>query len=999
MLFRTGRGLGSFCLFQDGSSAEEECNGEYISLIACCFSVSSLAWHLVRKGILTTCSSPRLCWSSYDQQRVKAVNNSTAVVTVGKGVEGQTVAAAQGSFSHASGCHSWLVSIDTPERGGDSQMLDQHSGRSSQASRRSSVSSVDQKRVLVGVCDASGFDPVFCRGGKAWGIDPSSRLVYATDDANGSGRRLEQQPFTSADDSPNPCSTIRICLDMNRRKLYLQLDGGITMDTMVRISDDVRAVSAWCLVGGDVVTLSSYVYESPTKVGSEPMYVPMDEPYYRPMDAPTSSRGDHPAAPRASRDYTWDFASGRQSRGDPSVRRSHADPAISPDHIAVHMEDVGGAADPCASGGTFVMGSSPMSSSSSAPRPTKPTRPMWPLQVCGAPSIASHEWAVPSSLLEWGREIGHGGFGTVHEVRSSDVTMAAKKMSFFDARQRDKAARTLRHEFRALASVHHENVVKIFGVVVDDPNWCCLLMELAPCGSLRHVLDSSPQQVLFSMAVQLAIAQDIVRGMAHLHQLHPPIFHRDLKAANVLLWEDDESVFTAKLADFGMATGIQSDSASQSSSGRHGAGTLSHKAPEAFNGIYTSASEVYAFAITLWELLTGARPWQDYQGMLITEAMLIKAVVFGNKRPPLVVPPGRAALGRIIQSCWAPTPSRRPSFAEVERKLKAIELQEAPSLSRATGFIESAIPRSLSLHTKRRAQVQSEPVQVPTQAKPSKATAVIPAAGAPPPATESAAATDNAAAIENDPVAENLRLSSPVAPAFTSAIDWLLRAEAEVDTTPQHPPPVSRRALERSMAHDGELPLAAHPALQRARNAAAVGRTLSDYPQLPPDAARALAGGESGQGPMAPPPRFPEPPVTAPMTPRSKVIKASISKSEQQGQKADSRTIASRILRARRLSRASDSGSSRASSLTSMRCDSEGKLTTQAEDGLASTARKGADDDTSRLTRTDSGEGGSDAPSRARCGQGVMTPPPHNFPEPPLTEPTDHRGARDRDSS
>ena len=40
-----------------------------------------------------------------------------------------------------------------------------------------------------------------------------------------------------------------------------------------------------------------------------------------------------------------------------------------------------------------------------------------------------------------------------------------------------------------------------------------------------------------------------------------------------------------------------------------GAGTLAYRAPETFLGLYTKASEVYAFAVVLFELLTAQRPW------------------------------------------------------------------------------------------------------------------------------------------------------------------------------------------------------------------------------------------------------------------------------------------------------------------------------------------------------------------------------------------------------
>lgn len=194
-------------------------------------------------------------------------------------------------------------------------------------------------------------------------------------------------------------------------------------------------------------------------------------------------------------------------------------------------------------------------------------------------------------------------------------------------------------------------------------------MELSPHGSVRRVLDTKPEMVLLSMPTQLAITQDIVRAMAFLHRQRPlPMYHGDLKCANVLLWDHKDRGMLAKLADFGMVKGIDDSSGGSVS---RVAGTLTHKAPEMFNGSFLASSEVYAFAITLWEILTGDRPWRE-EGL--TEAALIKALVFERKRPPMRLSPGQVALGQVVESCWDQLPSHRPSFAELEKHLKAVEL-------------------------------------------------------------------------------------------------------------------------------------------------------------------------------------------------------------------------------------------------------------------------------------------------------------------------------------
>ena len=154
--------------------------------------------------------------------------------------------------------------------------------------------------------------------------------------------------------------------------------------------------------------------------------------------------------------------------------------------------------------------------------------------------------------------------------------MAAKK---FSQPQLHEAVESLRKEFRAAHRLKHENIVKLLGVCVDDPDWVCLLMELVPRGSLRKLLEAAPEKVTGSESMQLKLAHGIAAGMAYLHGRTPPMLHHDLKSENVLIGENIDG-FVPKIADFGLATGTGGSTARTTRA--HGAGTLAYKAPELF---------------------------------------------------------------------------------------------------------------------------------------------------------------------------------------------------------------------------------------------------------------------------------------------------------------------------------------------------------------------------------------------------------------------------------
>lgn len=331
-----------------------------------------------------------------------------------------------------------------------------------------------------------------------------------------------------------------------------------------------------------------------------------------------------------------------------------------------------------------------------------------------APISASEEmqdWEVGSAELDWigARSIGRGTYGVTYDVKRGGMRIAAKRMDVDRGagRQREELERLLRREFRALNTVVHPNVVRTLGVVVDHTEYVCLLMELANGRSLRQMLDMTrdltPRDgVRQQPGMQFALAYDIAKGMAHLHGLPRPIIHRDLKSDNVLLFYSasdgaQAGCPTAKIADFGLSTSIGSTSYATSTTRAHGGGgTLVYQAPETFKGDFSASSDVYAFAIVCWELLTAERPWQ---GLSLQEVMF--KVVMQKERPPLPAAPPvnspsvasssvdvHALLCHFATRCWHDEPDARPLFRKLNRELEVAASQVPATLTlKRNGFL------------------------------------------------------------------------------------------------------------------------------------------------------------------------------------------------------------------------------------------------------------------------------------------------------------------------
>ncbi len=204
-------------------------------------------------------------------------------------------------------------------------------------------------------------------------------------------------------------------------------------------------------------------------------------------------------------------------------------------------------------------------------------------------------------------------------------------------------------EMRTLAKLRHPYIVTIMGAVPhgDEP---LLVMECMTNGSLHALLHN--ETLPLDSELVLPMLRDILQGMRFLHAGAVPIIHGDLKSANVLV----DSNFRAKVSDFGL---------SQKRKSGH-IGTPYWMAPELLMGGHVStAGDIYAFGVTLWELMTRKSPYADLD---IPHVLILQQIRDGTLRPDcsegleedLIV---------CMQKCWSHDPAERPTFEELDIKL------------------------------------------------------------------------------------------------------------------------------------------------------------------------------------------------------------------------------------------------------------------------------------------------------------------------------------------
>ncbi|MEZ4398712.1 MAG: serine/threonine-protein kinase [Kofleriaceae bacterium] len=293
------------------------------------------------------------------------------------------------------------------------------------------------------------------------------------------------------------------------------------------------------------------------------------------------------------------------------------------------------------------------------------------------------------------RVLGAGGMGLVYAAHDPDLDRrVAIKVLRGDAH--DESRVRLLREARAMAKLSHPNVITVYEVGTSG-GVDFVAMELLEGGSLAEWLRAERRPAAEVLRrFRLAGA-----GLAAAHARG--LVHRDFKPANVLLGRDGAVVVT----DFGLARGFDGAgaldatlpapaapspapaaapavvaldetmaatplSASRprtadlsSTLTRTGAvlGTPAYMAPEQFaGGAVGPAADQFAFAVALWEGLTGTRP---YRGATVDE--LHRAVAAGPPDAAVVPRAQRAAIVRAL----APTPEQR--WPDMGRLLTALD--------------------------------------------------------------------------------------------------------------------------------------------------------------------------------------------------------------------------------------------------------------------------------------------------------------------------------------
>nr|KAJ3418699.1 Leucine-rich repeat serine/threonine-protein kinase 2 [Polyrhizophydium stewartii] len=267
---------------------------------------------------------------------------------------------------------------------------------------------------------------------------------------------------------------------------------------------------------------------------------------------------------------------------------------------------------------------------------------------------AQREWTVDADDvdIDFDRVLGEGSFGTIYRGVWDGQDVAVKTMPEALAAA-GLAGELIEREAAVWFPLNHPNVLKLYRVCLnaDTP---FIVMPLMRC-DLALLLGANAD---LDVSTRLGFVAGVAKGLKYLHTLPRPLVHGDLKANNVLVGFDGQVAIT----DFGMAF-VRTLSRPRAAAREAAAKGVRWHAPELGETGHTVETDVFAFAMTAVEILTGRPPLHD----LVVDSEVRDAIRRGERPArPAGVPDGVWA---IVEACWSADPAARPTMAQVVSSL------------------------------------------------------------------------------------------------------------------------------------------------------------------------------------------------------------------------------------------------------------------------------------------------------------------------------------------
>ncbi|KAL5789512.1 hypothetical protein ACOSQ2_004400 [Xanthoceras sorbifolium] len=299
--------------------------------------------------------------------------------------------------------------------------------------------------------------------------------------------------------------------------------------------------------------------------------------------------------------------------------------------------------------------------------------------VDGSKLFSSKELDKATDYFNVNRILGQGGQGTVYKGMLEDGRIiAVKKSKVIDEERLEEFI----NEVAILSQINHRNVVKLLGCCLET-EVPLLVYEFIPNGTLFQYVHNQNEELPLTWTRRLRIAIEVAGALSYLHSAASlPIYHRDIKSANILL--DDK--YRVKIADFGTSRSIAIDQTHVTTLVQ---GTFGYLDPEYFQSSkFTDKSDVYSFGVVLVELLTGQKPIssarsQDNRSLAIYFILSMEENKLFDILDPQVIKQGKKQeimiVANLAMRCINLNGKKRPTMKEVALVLEGVRASQKDS--------------------------------------------------------------------------------------------------------------------------------------------------------------------------------------------------------------------------------------------------------------------------------------------------------------------------------
>lgn len=247
--------------------------------------------------------------------------------------------------------------------------------------------------------------------------------------------------------------------------------------------------------------------------------------------------------------------------------------------------------------------------------------------------------------------IGQGSFGEVWlaEDLHDNNYVAIKMYQWLDRDGMD----TFCKEMETTRDLTHPNLL----IPREFDEWNqrpYLVMEYCAKGSVSRMAGGVSEDMAWRFI------HDVAAGLAYLHGLYEPVVHQDVKPDNIVIGDDN----VYRITDFGISTKVRDHLVRNSAQRNPNAGAMAYMAPERFTPYCTplTSSDIWAFGVTVYELLSGRLPFNGMGGGMLK----------GGAEIPDIPPHYSERLNKLVKACMQKNTWDRPTAKDIESYAAAV---------------------------------------------------------------------------------------------------------------------------------------------------------------------------------------------------------------------------------------------------------------------------------------------------------------------------------------